>query len=157
MSKKVWFGLFGLVLVGLIGVAMMSVGVSVSGCAQSQSTTTTTLPSYATGTVSGVVLTSTGTPVASAVVNTFNGTTVLTGTTNSSGAYTISGVWIGVHVLLISSTNYYAVTSVAVTADTTTTQNISADAGTAATAAPTVTLTSVGTETARNSSRLPAV
>lgn len=138
MNRRVWFGLVCVFLVGLFMISLF-------GCAQTQSTTT---PSYATGTVSGVVLTATGTPVANATVNTFNGASVMSATSNSSGAYTINGVWIGVHVLLIASNNYYAANSVAVSENTTTTQNISADAGTTATAIPAVTLTSVGTSTA---------
>ncbi|HVN67563.1 MAG TPA: carboxypeptidase-like regulatory domain-containing protein, partial [Candidatus Sulfotelmatobacter sp.] len=141
MFKNVWAGL----VLGLA--ALVIIGVSMSSCS-STSTTATTVPAYATGTVSGVVTTATGTAVANAVVNTFNGSTIVSGTTNASGAYTLSGVWIGVHVLIISSSNYSAVSTVAVTDGGTTTQNISADAGTAATTAPVVTLTSVSTQTA---------
>jgi len=135
------FSLMTLGLVACLGLMIIG-GVSISGCSQSSSSP------YTTGTVSGVVLTASGTAVASATVNTLNGSTLVTATTDSSGAYTLSGVWNGVHVLLISSNSYYAANSVAVTENTTTTQNISVDAGTTATATPVVTLTSVGTSTA---------
>ena len=121
-------------------------GVSVNGCGQSGSSSGTT--SYSTGTVSGVVVNSAGTPVANATVNACNGSSVISTSTDSHGSYTLTGVWEGVHVLTIASNSYYAAGSVAVTAGSTTTQNISADAGTAATSSPSITLTSVGTSTA---------
>jgi len=136
--KKTWLGLS-------LGLVAVMLAVLATGCATVENNPT---PSYTTGTVSGVVANAAGTPISGATVNTFNGSSILTATTNASGAYTLSGVWNGVHVLLISSDNYYAINSVAVTANTTTSQNVSADAGTAATAVPVVTLTSVGTQTA---------
>ena len=138
MKKYGWLG-----MVGLFIAAVMLIGVSVNGCGQSGSSSTTSL-----GTVSGVVVNSSGTAVSGATVSSCNGGTVVSAETNSSGVYTLSGVSEGVHVLTISSNSYYAASSVAVTAGSTTTQNITADAGSAATAEPVVTLTSVGTATA---------
>jgi hypothetical protein len=134
--------MFKKVLLGLLLASLVSV--SLFGCSALQNAAA----SYATGTISGIVYNSLGAVIASATVYTFNGTTVLSATTNSSGAFTLTGVWVGTHVLLITSSSYYAIATVAVTENTTTSATLTVSTGSTATAAPTVTLTSVGTTTA---------